>query len=164
MRLSTGISRIATGAVGIRIVKNRSPDGFDRPANPLGGRNRMFSHVMIGTNDLDKAKSFYDALLGTLGVPPGRVDRHRIFYMTKTGVFSVSKPIDGKAATPANGGTVGFVAASPEQADAWHAAGVANGGKTCEDPPGVREGPQGKLYLAYLRDPDGNKLCALHRI
>ncbi len=124
----------------------------------------MFSHIMIGTNDLDKAKSFYDALLGTLGVPPGRVDRHRVFYMTKTGVFSVSKPIDGKAATPANGGTVGFVAASSEQADVWHATGVAHGGQTCEDPPGVREGPQGKLYLAYLRDPDGNKLCALHRM
>jgi catechol 2,3-dioxygenase-like lactoylglutathione lyase family enzyme len=124
----------------------------------------MFSHVMIGTNDLEKAKSFYDALLGTLGVQPGRVDRHRIFYRTKTGVFSVSKPIDGKAATPANGGTVGFLAASPEQADAWHATGLAHGGKTCEDPPGMREGPQGKLYLAYLRDLDGNKLCALHRM
>ena len=124
----------------------------------------MFSHVMIGTNDLEKAKSFYDALLGTLGVPPGRVDRHRVFYMTKAGVFSVSKPIDGKPATPANGGTVGFAAASPEEADAWHAAGVAHGGKTCEDPPGVREGPQGKIYLAYLRDPDGNKLCVAHRM
>lgn len=124
----------------------------------------MFSHVMIGTNDLEKAKSFYDALLGTLGVPPGRVDRHRIFYRTKTGVFAVSLPIDGKAATHANGGTVGFTADSPEQAAAWHAAGIAHGGKTCEEPPGVREGAMGKLYLAYLRDPDGNKLCALHRM
>ena len=124
----------------------------------------MFSHVMIGTNDLDKAKSFYDALLGTLGVPPARVDGHRIFYMTKTGVFSVSKPIDGKPACPANGGTLGFAAESAEQADAWHAIGVAQGGKTCEDPPGVREGATGKFYIAYLRDPDGNKLCALHRV
>jgi catechol 2,3-dioxygenase-like lactoylglutathione lyase family enzyme len=124
----------------------------------------MFSHVMIGTNDLEKAKPFYDALLGTLGIPPGKVDRHRIFYRTPTGVFSVSKPIDGKPATPANGGTIGFAANSPEQAEAWHAAGIANGGKTCEDPPGVRESPAGKFYLAYLRDPDGNKLCALHRI
>jgi catechol 2,3-dioxygenase-like lactoylglutathione lyase family enzyme len=124
----------------------------------------MFSHVMIGTNDLEKAKSFYDALLATLGIPPARVDRHRIFYMTKTGVFSVSKPIDGKTATPANGGTVGFAANSPEQADAWHAAGIANGGKSIEDPPGVREGAAGKLYIAYLRDPDGNKICALHRM
>ena len=99
----------------------------------------MFSHVMIGTNDLEKAKSFYDALLGTLGVPPGRVDRHRIFYRTKTGTFSVSLPIDGKPAMPANGGTIGFTAASTAEADAWHAAGIAHGGKTCEDPPGVRE-------------------------
>jgi catechol 2,3-dioxygenase-like lactoylglutathione lyase family enzyme len=124
----------------------------------------MFSHVMIGTNDLEKAKSFYDALLGTLGVPPGRVDRHRVFYRTKTGTFSVSKPIDGKPATHANGGTVGFAAGSAEQADAWHAAGIAHGGNTCEDPPGVREGSGVKLYIAYLRDPDGNKLCALHRM
>ena len=124
----------------------------------------MFSHVMIGTNDLEKAKSFYDALLGTLGVPPGRVDRHRVFYRTATGVFSVSKPIDGKPATPAYGGTIGFGATSPEQAVAWHATGIANGATTCEDPPGVREIPVGKFYLAYLRDPDGNKLCALHRM
>ena len=124
----------------------------------------MFSHVMIGTNDLEKAKSFYDALLGTLGVPPGRVDRHRVFYRTPTGVFSVSKPIDGKPATAANGGTVGFAASSAEQADAWHATGVANGATTCEDPPGVRGGSGVKIYLAYLRDPDGNKICALHRM
>ncbi len=124
----------------------------------------MFSHVMIGTNDLEKAKEFYDALLGTLGVAPATVDRHRIFYRTKAGVFSVSKPINGKPATPANGGTIGFACSSPEQADAWHATGIANGGTSCEDPPGIREGAAGKLYLAYLRDPDGNKLCALHRM
>jgi catechol 2,3-dioxygenase-like lactoylglutathione lyase family enzyme len=124
----------------------------------------MFSHVMIGTNDLDKAKSFYDALLGTLDIAPAMVDRHRIFYRTKTGTFSVSKPIDGKPATFANGGTIGFNCTSPEQADAFHAAGIANGGKTCEEPPGIREGAGMNLYIAYLRDPDGNKICALHRI
>ena len=83
----------------------------------------MFSHVMIGTNDLEKAKAFYDALLGTLGVRPARVDGHRIFYFTKTGVFSVSKPINGEPATFANGGTIGFAAESPEQADAWMGLG-----------------------------------------
>src|SRR5947208_8159442 len=88
---------------------------------------RMFSHVMIGTNDLEKAKSFYDALLGTLGVRPGKVDRYRVFWRTSSGVFSVSKPIDGEPATPANGGTIGFLAASPEQADCWHAAVLAQG-------------------------------------
>ena len=124
----------------------------------------MFSHIMVGTNDLDRATTFYDTLLGTLGVGPAKVDRHRIFYFTKTGVFSVSKPINGEPATPANGGTIGFSCSSPEQADAWHAAGIALGATSCEDPPGVRDGAAGKLYLAYLRDPDGNKICAMHRM
>lgn len=124
----------------------------------------MFSHIMVGTNNLEKAKTFYDAVLGTLGVAPAMVDGHRIFYMTPTGVFSVSQPINGEPATFANGGTIGFACANSEQADAWHAAGVANGGSTCEEPPGVRAGGMGSMYLAYLRDPDGNKLCALHRV
>ena len=125
----------------------------------------MFSHVMIGANDVEASKTFYDATLGALGVPPGRTDdKGRVFYMTPTGVFGISKPINGEAATGANGGTIGFAASSPEQADAWHAAGAANGGTPCEDPPGVREGAIGKLYLAYLRDPAGNKLVALHRL
>jgi len=124
----------------------------------------MFSHVMIGTNDLPRAKAFYDAVLGTLGVPPGVVDRHRVFYRTPTGVFAVSLPIDGQPACHANGGTIGFACKTPAEADAWHAAGVAQGGVSCEDPPGVREGAVGRLYLAYLRAPDGNKICALHRM
>ena len=124
----------------------------------------MFSHIMIGTNQLDKAKSFYDAVLGTLGVPAGAVDRHRVFWRTPTGVFSVSLPIDGQPATLGNGSTIGFACQSAEQADAWHAAGVAHGGTTCEDPPGAREGAGGPLYLAYLRDPDGNKICGLYRM
>jgi catechol 2,3-dioxygenase-like lactoylglutathione lyase family enzyme len=124
----------------------------------------MFSHIMIGTNDLDRAKSFYDAALGALGIPPSRADGHRIFYMTPSGIFAVTTPIDGEPATHANGGTIGFAAKSPDEANAWHAAGIAAGGTTCEDPPGVREGSVGKMYLAYLRDPDGNKICALHRM
>jgi catechol 2,3-dioxygenase-like lactoylglutathione lyase family enzyme len=124
----------------------------------------MFSHVMVGTNDLEKAKVFYDSLLGTLGVRPAKLDGHRIFYLTRTGIFGVSRPINGQPATPANGGTIGFSSESPEQVDAWHAAGVAAGGTSCEDPPGVRESAAGKLYLAYLRDLDGNKLCAMHRM
>jgi catechol 2,3-dioxygenase-like lactoylglutathione lyase family enzyme len=124
----------------------------------------MFSHVMIGTNDLDRAKAFYDALLATLGVAPGVVDRHRVFWRTPSGVFSVSLPIDGKPATVGNGSTIGFACQSGEQVEAWHAAGVAHGGTTCEDPPGVRPGAVSKVYLAYLRDPDGNKLCGLYRL
>ena len=124
----------------------------------------MFSHVMIGTNDLERSRAFYDAVLGTLGVPPGHVDRHRVFWRTPTGIFSVSVPIDGEPATVGNGTTIGFACTSGEQVDAWHAAGCANGGNPCEDPPGVREGAAGKLYLAYLRDPDGNKLSWLYRL
>jgi catechol 2,3-dioxygenase-like lactoylglutathione lyase family enzyme len=125
----------------------------------------MFSHIMVGTNDIERSKKFYDAVLGALGIPPSHIDdNRRFFYFTPTGVFSVSKPIDGQPATYANGGTIGFACSSPAQADAWHVAGLANGGTTCEDPPGVREGSTGKMYLAYLRDPDGNKLCALHRM
>ena len=124
----------------------------------------MFSHIMIGTNDLERAKAFYDSLLGTLGVRPAKIDGNRIFYRTPTGIFSVTKPINGEPATCANGTTIGFAAASPAEADAWHAAGLAAGGTACESPPGVREGSVGKLYLAYLRDLDGHKLCALHRL
>jgi catechol 2,3-dioxygenase-like lactoylglutathione lyase family enzyme len=124
----------------------------------------MFSHIMIGTNNLERSKVFYDAVLGALGVPAGSLDRNRIFWRTKEGVFSVTLPIDGQPATPGNGSTFGFACLSAEQADAWHAAGLASGGTACEDPPGVREGPSGKLYLAYLRDPDGNKLCGLYRL
>ncbi len=125
----------------------------------------MFSHIMLGADDLAASKTFYDATLGALGNPPGfQDDKGRVFWMTPTGIFAVSTPINGESASCANGSTIGFAAKSPAEADAWHAAGVANGGTTCEDPPGVREGGLGKLYLAYLRDPSGNKLCALHRM
>ena len=128
----------------------------------------MFSHVMVGTNDPDRSKTFYDAVLATIGVPPGTVDKHptktRVFWRTKTGTFGVSTPIDGKEAHHANGGTIGFTMGSPEQAQAWHKAGVANGGASIEDPPGIRQGAAGQMYLAYLRDPDGNKLCGLCRM
>ena len=125
----------------------------------------MFSHVMVGADDTAAAKTFYDATLGALGVAPGFADdKGRVVYMTPTGIFIVTKPINGEAASCANGATIGFAAKSPAEADAWHAAGLAAGGTTCEDPPGVRDGAFGKLYLAYLRDPAGKKLCALHRM
>ena len=125
----------------------------------------MFSHIMVGANDTGASKKFYDATLGAMGAKPGMVDdKGRIIYMHDGGLFIVTKPIDGEPACCANGGTIGFTAATPEAADAWHAAGIANGGTAIEDAPGVREGGFGKLYLAYLRDPAGNKLCALHRV
>ena len=125
----------------------------------------MFSHIMLGANDLEASKTFYDATLGALGYKPGFIDdKGRCFYVTDTGVFALSVPIDGQPACHGNGSTVGFVVKDAAAADAWHAAGIANGGTTCEDPPGVREGAGSKLYLAYLRDPSGNKICALHRM
>jgi catechol 2,3-dioxygenase-like lactoylglutathione lyase family enzyme len=125
----------------------------------------MFSHIMLGANDVATSKIFYDATLGSLGVSAGGMDpKGRCFYRTKAGIFSLSKPIDGELACHGNGSTIGFAADSPEAADAWYAAGLANGGTACEDPPGIREGGGMKLYLAYLRDPSGNKICALHRI
>jgi catechol 2,3-dioxygenase-like lactoylglutathione lyase family enzyme len=127
----------------------------------------MFSHVMVGVNDLEVSKKFYDALLGTLGIGPGVANdtklSKRYFYRSRTGSFGITTPLNGEPATIGNGSTIGFNMESPEQADAFHAAGVANGGTTCEDPPGWREGSVGKLYLAYVRDPDGNKICALFR-
>ncbi len=124
----------------------------------------MFSHVMVGSDDVGKSKKFYDAALGAIGIPEGGADpKGRVFYRTKTGVFGISKPIDGKDACHANGGTIGFACTSTEQVDAFHAAGVAAGGKSIEDPPGWREMGTMKLYLAYLRDPAGNKICAMHR-
>lgn len=123
----------------------------------------MFSHVMVGANDVQASKKFYDAVLGALGHKPGVIDQKgRCFYFTPTGIFAVTPPINGQPATNGNGSTVGFAAATPDAANAWHAAGVANGGTTCEDPPGER--PGSGLYLAYLRDPSGNKICALHRL
>jgi len=122
----------------------------------------MYSHVMLGVNDMDASRKFYDATFAELGFEAGVMDKKgRCFYRTPKGVFALSKPINGEPATAANGSTVGFLAKTPEIADAWHKAGLANGGTACEDPPGARAGV---MYLAYLRDPAGNKICTLHRL
>ncbi len=124
----------------------------------------MFSHMMVGSNDLQKSKIFYDALFDVLGAKEGVMDpKGRLVYIHDGAVFLVTRPIDGEAATCGNGMTVGFSVKSPEQAQAWHKAGVDAGGTAIEDPPGWREGPTGRLHLSYLRDPDGNKLCSLLR-
>ncbi len=123
----------------------------------------MFSHIMVGSNDIEKSKAFYDAILKVLGYSEGVIDaKGRCLYLSDQGVLGITKPINGESATHGNGMTIGFKVSSPELVDAWHAAGVANGGVTCEEPPGVRESPDRKLYLAYLRDPAGNKICAAH--
>ncbi|MFT5704799.1 MAG: catechol 2,3-dioxygenase-like lactoylglutathione lyase family enzyme [Shewanella sp.] len=125
----------------------------------------MFSHIMLGANDVHESKKFYDAILGALGYEPGVIDeKGRCFYFTNTGIFALSKPIDGEPACHGNGSTIGFEAKNAESADTWYTAGLANGGTACEAVPGIREGAIGQLYLAYLRDPSGNKICALHKV
>ena len=125
----------------------------------------MFSHVMLGVNDMEASKAFYDATLGALGHKPGVMDpKGRCFYFTDSGVFALTRPIDGEPACHGNGMTIGFRARTPDLADAWHAAGLENGGSECEEPPGIRSDGVNELYLAYLRDPAGNKVCALHRV
>jgi catechol 2,3-dioxygenase-like lactoylglutathione lyase family enzyme len=129
----------------------------------------MFNHIVVGSNDIERSKRFYDAVLGTLGAGEGVRHRaesghRRLFYRHNGGTFGVTEPINGEKATPANGGTIAFKCDSPEQVRAFHDAAVAHSGTSIEDPPGVRESSLGTMYLAYVRDPDGNKLCAIHRM
>ena len=125
----------------------------------------MYSHVMVGSDDIEASKKFYDAIFAALGCEPGSADpKGRVFWRTSEGVFAITKPINGEPASSGNGMTIGFKVDGAEQGDAWHAAGLANGGTTCEDPPGNREMGPVKVYLAYLRDPAGNKLCAIKRL
>ncbi|NJC34067.1 catechol 2,3-dioxygenase-like lactoylglutathione lyase family enzyme [Sphingomonas jejuensis] len=124
----------------------------------------MFSHVMLGTDDMPASRAFYDAVMPVLGVSPGREDaKGRVVYMGGGTMFMLSRPINGEPACHANGGTVGFRCTSEAQLREWHAAGLAHGGTAIEDPPGERQTPFGPLVLAYLRDPAGNKLCAAYR-
>ena len=128
----------------------------------------MFSHVMVGTNDIERARRFYDATLAVLGVgaPVRNVNatgQVRLFYRHEGTTFCLTEPINGEPASVANGGTLGFKCTSAEQVQQFHDVAVANGGTSIEKPPGLREGPAGALYLAYVRDPDGHKLCALYR-
>jgi catechol 2,3-dioxygenase-like lactoylglutathione lyase family enzyme len=128
----------------------------------------MFTHVVVGSNDLERSRQFYDAVMAVLGYGEGIKDhneqRRRYMYRAETGAFFVSEPLNGLAASHANGGTVGFACDSRLQVDRWHEAGVMHGGTSIEMPPGWRGPEKGGAYLAYLRDPDGNKLCAVYRI
>ncbi len=128
----------------------------------------MLNHVVVGSNDIERSKHFYDAVLGTLGAgephrnlaPSGHT---RLFYRHNGSTFCVSEPIDGEVATHANGGTIGFKCDSPEQVQNFHDVAIQHGGRSIEDPPGLRGGKLGAMHLAYVRDPDGNKLCAIFR-
>lgn len=120
----------------------------------------MFTHICISAEDLEASKRFYDAALGALGVTSvGHINDRSCLYKTSDGTLLVVKPADGRSATHSNGGTIGFKATDKAAVDAFHAAGIANGG-TDEGAPGHRSGTTGKPYGAYLRDPVGNKICA----
>ncbi len=128
----------------------------------------MFNHIMVGSNDIERSKRFYDAVLATLGA--GEPLRNvagsghvRLFYRHDGNTFCVSEPINGEAATFANGGTIGFKCSSAEQVRQFHDTAVAHGGTSIEEAPGLRQGALGPMHLAYVRDPDGHKLCAIYR-
>lgn len=128
----------------------------------------MLNHVIVGSNDIERSKRFYDAVLGVLGAGEGFRNEapsghKRLFYRHDGSSFGISEPINGEAATPANGGTIGFKCSSPEQVKEFHDVAVAHGGTSIEEAPGLRNGSLGALHLAYVRDPDGNKLCAAYR-
>ncbi len=128
----------------------------------------MLNHIMIGSNDIEKSKTFYTAVLGVLGAgePMAHVNdtgQTRLFYMHNGHTFSVSEPINGEPAQPSNGATVGFMCDSLEQVTQLHDVAVANGGTSIEDPPGPREGSMGTMNLCYFTDPDGHKMCGIHR-
>jgi catechol 2,3-dioxygenase-like lactoylglutathione lyase family enzyme len=123
---------------------------------------------MVGTNDIARSKRFYDAVLKVLGAGEGfentnKTGQRRVFYRHDGDSFGISEPIDGEPATVGNGSTIGFKCNSPEQVGELHDVAVAHGGTSIEEPPGPRSGSMGVLHLAYFRDPDGNKLCALYR-
>ena len=128
----------------------------------------MLNHVMIGSSDIEKTKSFYTAVLGVLGAGEPMVHKNgtgqtRLFYIHDGSTFSISEPINGEPVTVANGSTIGFACKSPEQVKELHDVAVANGGTSVEDPPGPRESDMGVMHLCYFLDPDGHKMCGLYR-
>ncbi len=122
----------------------------------------MFTHVFLGSNDVERSRKFYDPVMATLGysnvAPP---EAGRLIYAGPQGTFIVAPPYNGEAATVSNGHTLGFAAKDDETVVKFHEAGLANGG-TDEGAPGPREAAPNNSHGAYLRDPDGNKICAFH--
>ena len=128
----------------------------------------MLNHVMIGSNDIEKTKNFYNSVLSVLGASDAmehvnETGQTRLFYIHDGSTFSVSEPVNGEPVSIANGSTIGFVCDSPEQVKEFHDIAVANGGMSVEDPPGPRDGTMGLMYLCYFLDPDGHKICGIHR-
>lgn len=120
----------------------------------------LYTHVALGTNDLARAKKFYDALFSVMGGKAlGEAMPGKLLYEKDGQMFMIGKPIDGNPASVANGFTLGFALRSEDEVKAWHKAGIEHCGLDIENPPGVRNVGDAQYFLAYLRDPDGNKLC-----
>ena len=122
----------------------------------------MFTHMFLGSNDVERSRKFYDATMKELGyqnvVPP---EAGMLVYSGPSGTLVVGKPYDGQPATVSNGATLGLAAQDDETVTRWHQAGLANGGID-DGAPGPRERAPNNSVGAYLRDPDGNKLCGLY--
>ena len=128
----------------------------------------MLNHVMIGSNDIEKTKKFYNSVLSVLGAGDAmehvnETGQTRLFYIHDGSTFSISEPVNGEPVSIANGSTIGFVCDSPEQVKEFHDIAVSNGGISVEDPPGPRDGTMGLMHLCYFLDPDGHKICGIHR-
>lgn len=128
----------------------------------------MFSHIMIGSNDIERSKNFYSSVLAVLGAKEPEVNvndtgQTRLFYIHNGSIFCITEPINGEPATTANGSTIGFTCGSPEQVKELHDVAVANGAISVEGPPGLRNNSTGKKHLCYFLDPDGHKICGMYR-
>lgn len=128
----------------------------------------MLSHIMIGSNNIEKTKQFYNAVLAVVGAQEPFVNvsnsgHTRLFYLHNGSTFSISEPINNEPVSTANGSTIGFECSSPEQVKEFHDVAIANGGISVEDPPGPRSSNMGVMHLCYFLDPDGHKICGIYR-
>lgn len=117
----------------------------------------IYTHTAIGTNDINRARGFYDAALGALGLKRLGDLEQASFYGAEAPELMITKPLDGQPATAGNGITISFTAPTRASVDAFHQAALANGG-ACAGAPGPRPVAP-SAYAAYVRDPDGNKIA-----
>ena len=120
----------------------------------------MLNHVMVGSNDIERSKRFYDAVLPIVGILPLSEAADGVGYSCGTFHFSMQVPIDGKPASVGNGSHIAFGVENRGMVDRFYAAALAHGG-TSDGAPGLRPEYDGNYYGAFVRDPDGNKIEAV---